>query len=348
MCGNHPSNKGGMTSVINQILEYDWEKENIGLTFVPTFKPGNPVVKSLFFLFSYIRIILVFLFDKPNLVHAHMSYKGSFTRKYLIHRLCKVFGIKDAIHLHGSEFKKWYDSVGEKKKAKIRRLLRESDYFIVLGEKWKRIILSIEPTANVVVISNGIKIPSERVQWDNNICKYLFLGVLIPRKGVGDLLDAVAQIKKNKNINGLQFLIAGTGECEDSLKEKTDRLNLNSNVKFLGWIDGKEKENLIRSCQIMVSPSYNEGLPVSILEAMSYGMPVISTDVGDISSIVTDGDNGILFDPGDINSLANAILNLSNEETFARMSKDAESSAGKFSIDIFYNKLLKVYGELEN
>lgn len=347
MIGNHSSNKGGMTSVINQIKEYDWKSKGIELTFVPTFIPGNAVKKTLFFICAYLRICMRMLFCKPDIVHMHMSYKGSFSRKYIIHRLCRLFKVKDVIHLHGSEFEKWYNESSNKKKNKIRRLLAESNAFIVLGEGWKKAVQKIEPTVNAVVISNGIEIPQERVHWNGNCCQLLFLGVLIQRKGVSDLLQALSIVKQKSTSSKIRVVIAGTGEEEAKLKKQASDAGLDDDVIFAGWVSGLKKKELILSSQVMVSPSYNEGLPISLLEAESYGMPIVATDVGDISSIVNDGVNGRLIKPGEIESLAEAIISVTEETCFERMSIESRKIIeNSFSIDMFYSKLVELYKRL--
>ena len=347
MVGNHPSNKGGMTSVINQIRSHDWTEDNVDLSFVPTFFPGNPLKKSLFFAYAYLRIFARMLIKRPDIVHMHMSYKGSFTRKYQIHKLCQAFGVKDIIHLHGSEFEKWYNEVDEKKKADIVRLLNEASAFIVLGEEWETVIKRITPDANVIVISNGVEIPTETVSWNDKNCTVLFLGVLIPRKGVSDLIKAIKEIRDSKQLGLLKFVIAGTGEKEEELKREAYDAGLADVVSFTGWVSGDKKKQLILDSQVLVSPSYNEGLPISILEAASYGMPIVSTDVGDISSVVKDGVNGALITPGDIDGLVNGILSVSSPEAFQRMSRNSRQIIeDSFSIESFYMKLKKLYQNL--
>lgn len=343
MIGNHPSNKGGMTSVINQIRNHNWRAENIELAFIPTFMPGNPIKKTVFFAVSYIKILLQLVVSKPDIVHMHMSYKGSFTRKYAVHKLCRLFKVKDIIHLHGSEFKKWYNGVDDKKKKQIRALLSETDRFIVLGEEWKKIIQEIEPSTNITIISNGIEIPKEIVRWNEEFCKVLFLGVLIPRKGVADLINAIAIIR-NRGIGNLKFVIAGTGEEEEKLKRQVADSGLEEIVSFAGWVSGENKEKLILESQVLVSPSYNEGLPISLLEAASHGMPIVATDVGDISMLVHDGENGCLLCPGDVEALANAMIKVGNKETFEKMSEKSRKIAEEsFSIQSFYKKLAETY-----
>lgn len=119
MIGNDSSVKGGITSVINQLLQYNWKQNNIELEFIPTYIDKNNIKKIIFYINAYIKIFIKFLVNKPEYLYMHMSYKGSFTRKYCIHNFCKIFGVKDIIHLHGSEFEKWYNMCSENKKKKL-------------------------------------------------------------------------------------------------------------------------------------------------------------------------------------------------------------------------------------
>lgn len=344
MCGNHPSNKGGMTSVISQIVTYNWEKENIKMKFIPTYYPGNIAIKSLYFCLAYIKIFINFLFWRPDIVHMHMSYKGSFQRKYLIHRLCKLFKVKDVIHLHGSEFEKWYYASGDVTQKKICRLLRECDMFFVLGDKWNTVIKHIEPLTNTIVIRNAIAIPDNIVKWSDKCCQILYLGVLIKRKGVSDLLYALKILKENNRLDGKKIAIAGSGPEEIELKKICKQNELEKYVTFYGWVNDSEKKKLIKESQIFILPSYNEGLPISILEAISYGMPVVATDVGDISSAVNDGQNGYLISPGDIGTLAEKLNDIAQKDSFEKMSYESRKIAENlFSEKNFFHTLQECY-----
>lgn len=307
MIGNHPSVKGGITSVISQILKHDWESEGVTLRFIPTYIEANNIKKILYFIIAYLKIFIQILFERPDVVYIHMSYRGSFQRKYIIHRLCKKFGIKDIVHLHGSEFKKWFYSLKSNQQKQVRNFLKECSSIIVLGLEWKNAISSIETEANIIVLSNTVEIKKDTVVWKNDKNKLLFLGVLIKRKGVGDLLEAVHILQKKNMFNGWKLIVAGTGEEEEILQVQTDKLGLNNLIEFTGWIDGEKKQELLRECQVLVLPSYNEGLPMAILEAMSYGMPVIATNVGDICSAVINEKNGYITEAGDVLALAEAI-----------------------------------------
>lgn len=342
MIGNHPSAKGGITSVIHQLLEYDWTADGIKMEFIPTYIETKNLKKSLFFVVAYMRILKRFLFQKPDVVHMHMSYKGSFRRKQMIHRLCRRFGIKDIIHLHGSEFQKWYNESDESLQKKIRVLLCESSAVIVLGEKWNQIIKGIDTNVNTIVVGNTVHIPMAQVKWNSERKQILFLGVLIQRKGVSDLLDAIHLLVHSENADDMHFVIAGSGEEESTLTEKCIRLGIEDYVTFAGWTDNKKKQELLSQSQLLVLPSYNEGLPIAILEAISYGMPVVATDVGDISAAVNDGKNGFLVQPGDVATLADRIRRVfENDEEYRRMGRVSRELAEKQFSDTKYFALIK-------
>ena len=301
MIGNSENVKGGITSVINQMKKYEWKENQIKFRFIATFNGGNNIYKIFFFIMAFFKIMYCFIFAKPDIIHIHMSHKGSFRRKYLISKLAKRFKIKIVIHLHGSEFKTWYSLSKEQVKKKVKWLLKNADKFIVLGKKWDSVIKEIEHDCKTVIVSNSVNIPKEVAKYNNNKCNILFLGVLVKRKGVFDLLDAVSKI--DYKLKDKYFLtIAGTGNEEKSLKDMVKKLKLNDHVEFYGWANEKDKKELLKNSQLFILPSYNEGLPVAILEAMSYGIPIISTDVGDVKEVVND-DTGILYQPGDIKKL---------------------------------------------
>ncbi|MHC1724382.1 MAG: glycosyltransferase family 4 protein [Aminipila sp.] len=347
MIGNHSSVKGGITSVISQLLNYDWKTEGVDMKFIPTYIETNAVKKLVYFGISYITIFAFILIYNPDVLHIHMSYKGSFHRKYMIHKLCKAFGKRDAIHLHGSEFKKFYDEANNKKKSKIRKLLRECDIMIVLGKEWNKTIKEIEPKTKTIVSFNTVKIPSQTVQWNNECTTVLFLGVLIKRKGVSDLLNAIHLLENEGFFNNRKynFIIAGSGPEEQNLKLECHKLNLDELVTFSGWVDGNTKEKLIKESQLLVLPSYNEGLPIAVLEALSYGMPVISTKVGSINEAVQDDFNGYLVMPGNIKELANTLkLSTDTRNKWEKLSTNSRKQAeDKFDEIKYFDKILNIY-----
>lgn len=352
MVGNHKKVKGGITSVVNQLLAHDWRQENIQMTYIPSYVGGNNIKKILMFILSYGRIAVNMIFRRPHIIYMHMSYRGSFHRKNALHRLSRIFGVKTIIHLHGSEFKDWYDGSDLKVQAQIKKLLKESSKFIVLGQRWEETIKNIEAETNTVVVTNTIRIPEVRVSVPKDVVSFLFVGVLIERKGVRDLIHAVGQLKdRGVDLTACHFNIAGSGVLDSELKALTEELGIEKSIHFLGWVGVEDKESVMMENHILILPSYNEGLPIAILEAISYGMPVIATDVGDVSSAVLDQENGFLFKAGDVSHLAQLIELMileSQKGLWQRMSdKSREIAIDRFDEKAYFTELSELFRSVD-
>ena len=116
-------------------------------------------------------------------------------------------------------------------------------------------------------------------------------------------------IRLQKKYSDVCLYIGGSGEEENINKIIKDK-ELEKNVKLLGWINGKKKEDIIKKCAYFALPSYFEAMPMSVLEAMSYKCATISTNVGGIPQIIETGKNGYLLKPGDCENLYNTFCEL--------------------------------------
>jgi glycosyltransferase involved in cell wall biosynthesis len=125
-------------------------------------------------------------------------------------------------------------------------------------------------------------------------------------------------------------------------------LGIENHVVFVGWVSGAVKVDLLRRAQIYVLPSYNEGLPVSLLEAMSWQVPVISTRVGGIPELVREGVDGLLIDAGDRAALSSAIIELAqNAELREKMGIAARDQVERnFSKNVILPRLEGIYRSL--
>lgn len=347
MVGSSQKVKGGITSVISQLLSVEWDNYDVKMSFVPTFIDGNNLKKVLYYIYSYLKIVIILFSQSPNIVHIHMSHNGSFHRKYYILKLCKLFRKKTIIHLHSSEFVDFYEKSNQTNKDKIHWFLKSCNYIFVLGNEWEKRILEIEPEAKTVILNNTVKIPAYVEKNINEEIKITFLGVLVERKGVGDLIEAVNLLKKEGlfSSHNVKFEIGGVGPLESQLKSTVNQCELNSYFNFLGWIEGHSKTELLKKSDIFVLPSYNEGLPISILEAISYALPVISTNVGSIEEAVIENENGNLFEPGNISQLKLLLEKLIKDsqlrKSYSQYSRKLAES--KFSDEKYYNTISEVY-----
>lgn len=132
----------------------------------------------------------------------------------------------------------------------------------------------------------------------------LYAGTVNKRKGYADLIKAFARIASI--YPDWEVVFAGNGEIEEGILLARE-LGIVNQIEFAGWVSGKSKETLFRKASIFCLPSYAEGFPMAVLDAWAYGLPVITTPVGGIPDIAIDGENMLLFNPGDIDMLASQL-----------------------------------------
>ena len=348
MMGNAPSVRGGITSVISQLRRHPWEKQGIRMEFIPTFRGGSRLSKVSYFAAAFCKLWYRLRKGRVDVVHLHMSHNGSFWRKYLLHRLCGVYGVADIVHLHSSSLMEFYQNSSPAVRRRITRLFSQCAGVVVLGERWRQRVIKISPEAVIYPLPNTVLIPPCSSQQQVHRVTFLYLGVLVERKGVMDLLTAVAQLRREEAFDGAaaHFVIGGSGECEheQQLRRYAAEHELEDMVTFTGWLSPQHKEQQLLSSQVLVLPSYNEGLPVAVLEGISYGLAVAATDVGDVSQVVRDGENGFLFAPGDIEALKRCLCALMQSSLRERMGeKSREMARQQLDETSYFARLAKIY-----
>ncbi|MFN2613096.1 MAG: glycosyltransferase [Solirubrobacterales bacterium] len=154
--------------------------------------------------------------------------------------------------------------------------------------------------------------PDQRVaQAPQAPLRVLCLGRLVERKAQGVLIEAVAQLAGEGT--QIELTIAGEGPTRASLEQLTEALGITARVRFTGVVGQDEALRLYRACDVFCLPSLAEGLPVVLMEAMSCGLPVLSTSIDAIPELVADGENGLLVEPGDPRALADALRRLGSD-----------------------------------
>jgi glycosyltransferase involved in cell wall biosynthesis len=176
---------------------------------------------------------------------------------------------------------------------------------------------------------------------ENKKAYILFLGRLSPEKGLFTLLKAL------QKTNGVALKIAGSGSIEEDLKNYV-RGKKDLNVEFVGFVSGEKKQSLIRHAFCAVVPSeWYENFPISILESLALGTPVIASKIGGLPEMVKHGKTGFLFNPGNTDELACSINQVvKNQDSIQRMSREALRTAKSFFDPLtHYSYLIDIYKE---
>lgn len=343
MLGTSPETKGGISSVIDVYRQYGLF-ERFPLIYIATHREGSSWAKLRVASAAFGRFVELLLKRAVGVVHAHAASGASFWRKSVFILAARCFRVPVILHLHGGEFRSFYES-SRLGKWFVRSIFRGATRVVALSHGWRQWIEDAMGIRGVVTLYNPIPLPAPETVEEQREPWILFLGRLGKGKGVYDLIDAIATIAPRNP--DLVLLLAGDGEIEEA-KAAVAARGIGNHVKILGWVGGEEKRTLLKKSALFVLPSYNEGLPMSILEAMSNALPVVSTPVGGIPEAVKPGVTGILVEPGDVAALAGAIERLLRDPELRRRYGLAgrEVAEQEFSMDKLLPKLEGLYGEL--
>ncbi|MDE6416936.1 MAG: glycosyltransferase family 4 protein [Duncaniella sp.] len=335
-----PRSRGGMDEVLKA-----YASTMPGAHFVASYHGGSAARKIVDFIGGYASAAwLLLTHPSIKIVHIHSASGASFRRKMYFARLARRLGRKVVMHVHSGRFADYFNTDPEG----IARSLNYCDEVICLSDQWYD-FFSSHGIKNLDLVPNPVNYPAQvEREADPEKIHLLYLGVLdnIKAKGVVDLVKAMAQLKPEVR-DRVVLHIAGAGSEEDKLQSMISSEGLDDNVVLEGWVSGDEKRKLLEMCHCFVLPSYFEGLPVSILECMAWEMPIIASRVGGIPSIVEDGDNGYLIEPGDITALTDAITDVvANPTVRSAMGKSSRSKAAAYSIDSVVEQLDKIYARL--
>lgn len=326
--------QGGIASVVNTYQQY-------GLNFIhmATHKNGSKQTKIVVFLKFLFQYLFVLLTNKNiEIVHLHSASFGSFFRKFIAFCIAKIFNKKIIFNIHPIFFTVFYRQSNFITKKMIRWVLDNSDVILVLSDVIKAKVSEMTTNKDIRVIYNPVFIKEIKTKQNEKV-RVLTLGKLCKAKGTYEILQAEQLLNDNIVVD-----LYGDGDLETFRK-----LNHNPDkIKINGWISGAAKDEVLENCDIYILPSHNEGLPMGILEAMSLGIPVISTPVGGVPDAVQDGVNGYLIEVGDFEALATKINILAEDENL-RLSMGREGhklAKEKFDVTLIVKQLEALYDEL--
>lgn len=357
LVGPDMSVKGGISTVIQGIILSELSDRHVFLHLATHRDDLTKVGKFVFGIKAYARFLNKVYTFRPDIIHIHSSFGASFYRKSVIILMSRMLRIKQINHIHGAAFDAFYSNAGAFKKKIVKAVYNIPDTTVVLSNDGVEKICAICKRTSVICLNNFAILPSEdkATALENYTVReniVLFLGEVGKRKGAYDIPEIVEEVAKH--IKNVRFIIAGNGDL-DQVSQLVKERGLSRFVVFIGWIGPKEKAEWLLKARIFLLPSYNEGLPMSILEAMSYGLPVISTTVGGIPELVQNDENGYLYQPGDIAGMSEGVLKLLKNEAQAltinhnnrlKIKDNYSLDAFAFKLDRIYAKTIGKKGEL--
>jgi glycosyltransferase involved in cell wall biosynthesis len=307
MLGTAPDTRGGIAAVLAAYREAGLF-ERWPIEYLATHCEGGAAAKLFAAARALWRFAALLAAERRVVLHVHCASRASFWRKALFMALAHAARCPVIFHLHGGGFAQFYESeCGALRRWLVRRLLDRAACVIALSERWRNWLAQVSANPRLVCIPNPVCLPAAAQlrgppRGRRNVV--LFLGRIEPAKGIPELLDAFAGLRAGAP--DALLVCAGEGDGEAASRQ-AQRLGLGDAVRFPGWIGAEEKRAWLARAAVFVLPSHVEGLPMSLLEAMAAGVPVVASAVGGIPDVVHDGVNGFLVAPGDRVALLRAL-----------------------------------------
>lgn len=329
MLGTAPETRGGVAAVI-QAYRAAGLFERWPVEYVATHADGGRAAKALAAVRGLRRFAALLAARGRVLVHVHCASRASFWRKCVFMAIAHGARCPVILHLHGGGFARFYaEQCGPLRRRIVRHFLRRAACVVVLSERWRHWVAGASGHPDIVCIPNPVRVESAppRAAHRNTV---LFLGRIGAAKGIAELIEALAGLRSH--LADAELVCAGAGDTEAAARH-AERLGVADAVFFPGWLDAGQKRAWLRRARVFALPSHAEGQPVSLLEAMAAGVPVVATAVGGIPDVVTDGINGLLVPPRDSAALERALRRTLGDPRLAA----ALGAAGRETVRVHYS-----------
>jgi len=359
--GHLPPPMGGVATYYQSLLNSSLPQQ-VDFCFVETSSQRRTLSQSGLFTFSNLisaitdcgRFTKAVIKHRPQLTHIGTAFGLSYVKHSVCVLIARLFGSRVLLHPHCG-FSALYTNQPRWWQWFFRRIIRFTNGVVTLSSEWNQLI-TIVPGCAVYYLPNAIDLTAYRtatlkrrmVEQNPPFLKVLYLGYLGKAKGSFDLIEAAKEILA-KNIPVKIDLVGeelAKGEVE-KLKKQIAQTGLGSVVSLHPPVMGSKKIEMLLEADIFIYPSYCEGMPIAVIEAMASGLPIISTRVGGLPDLVKDGINGILVEAGHPDQLVRAILSLSlnPDQRFAMQLNSYQRAVDKFDIEKLVPRLVNIYSQ---
>jgi len=316
--------------------------DRCSIKYLTSHREGGYLSKFLVALYAYIQAVWYLTFFRVDIVHVHMATGTSFWRKAIFCWLAQIFRVRYACHIHSGMFPKWVNiDCSIKLRSIIKSVLRNSSVTIALTKEWGIWLAEFAPGTTIETLGNPVTVRTakkELTPWPT----VLFLGRLSKVKGVNELLSAFKIVIQQ--YPSARLILCGEGDLA-AVKDLVVRLGIAENVEYPGWVSGSAKHQLMSSVWVYALPSHFEGLPMGLLEAMSYGIASVASRIGGIPDLVEDGKDGLLIHVFDVEALSVALIKLIESTTLRETIGLAarEKVIMKYSCATIESELVAIY-----
>jgi len=333
--------RGGVSAVERLII--DSISPHVQVEHIATMEDGGILRRIRVFGAALWRIHSILRDESPCIFHVHFASRGSTLRKCIVALMVLRGAGLLVLHAHGGGFEHFFSNLPKPLQNRVARIFRRSHGFVVLSTQWQEFYATKLAVRRdrIRILVNPTSLPSlvpDRGRRDS--VQFLFLGRINDPKGAFELLDAYRALPATSRA-AARIVFAGDGQVEE-LRRRAAAIG--PDVAVRSWLDHEERDHLLAASDVLVLPSHHEGVPMAILEAMAYGLPIIATPVGGIPDVIRHGREGLLVEVGNRAALTSALARMIAEPAL-RMSlgRGARASAESLDVTNYGQRLLEFY-----
>ena len=318
---------GGIVTTCRTLLDSSFA-ENFDLILIDSTQISNPPpnlgVRLVLAIKRFFRFMFLFFSEKPNAVLLFTAVGASVLEKGAMAWVARTKTIPVFLFPRGAEL---IDTVNASavQKVWVKAALLGATHLLCQGPAWQRFATDVLgfKKSNAPIVLNWsattalLELGATKAAGSQSLSNptFLFLGWLEKEKGIFELLDACLDVSK---LFQFRLVIAGRGRAEQEARDFVFANCLQDCVEFVGWVQGADKDDLLKKADVLILPSWGEGFPNAIIEAMAAKVAVVVTSVGNVPDLITDREEALLIPPKDSAALRRALELLLRDAEFRR------------------------------
>jgi glycosyltransferase involved in cell wall biosynthesis len=319
--------------------------ERYRVEVVPTHLGPGGLRRLAVYLEAMLRLTWWSVRGRGRIVHIHATVRGSMYRKAVLVLLARALRRRVVLHVHSGpgDVATFRTGLGRASVALFRLAFRQASLVLAVSRASAAALELAFDADRVVVLPNPVPPGPEEIPRRESSAAPLAVylgGFANPVKGGDVLLEALAQLDPA----GLRVMLAGPGELPAAGQQLVEEMDW---VDWRGWLDADDKADALRTAEIFVLASTSEGLPMALLEAMSYGLAIVATEVGGVPDVAKSGEQALLAPPGDPAALAAALSRLAGDpELRVKLGAAAREAAEGLGPEAIAERLDALYRSL--